>query len=97
MKRIAATILSGSGALALTARLALAGPCSTHNSYWDWVERQQECAWHGGYAWGAPEYPCWNHGPQAHFGTWRGPYTYGYYGYPYPYGYAYPYHGYGWR
>ena len=88
MTRIAAIILTALGALAVTTGLALAeSPYGVHD-YWSRVERAQECAWGGGraYAWGAPEYPCWDRAPPAgyyppgagYYGSWQRPPAYGY-------------------
>ena len=103
MTRIAVMIVMAAAALAVTAGLARAESAYGPHDYWSRVERAQECAWGGGraYAWGAPEYPCWNTAPRAGYGASPAPPGYGY-AQPYPYGYAYPYqypysYGYGWR
>ena len=92
-------IAAAAGVVVAMSGLALAeSPYGIHD-YWSRVERAQECAWHGGYAWNSPEYPCWNTAPRAYYGASRAPPGYGY-AQPYRNDYAYPYqypYSYGWR
>jgi hypothetical protein len=101
MTRMAAMIVTAAGAIVVTTGLALAESPNGVHDYWSRVERAQECAWGGGraYAWGAPEYPCWNRAPPAgYYGSSAPPPGY------YPPGAGYygtwqrpPAYGYGWR
>jgi len=101
MIRTGAIFVMVAGALIVTTGLALAeSPYGVHD-YWSRVERAQECAWGGGraYAWGAPEYPCWNNAPRpGYYGNSAPPAGY------YPPGAGYygawqrpPAYSYGWR
>jgi hypothetical protein len=108
MSRLASLIGAAAAALIMTAAFALAESPYGFHDYWSRVEAAQECAWHGGYAWDSPEYPCWNYGPRAAYAPPGSAYypPAGYY--PPPpafygsspppgYGYRNPYYGYGWR
>ena len=99
MTRKATIIFAAAGALgivAATSGLARADSAlGAHRSWWDQVEKAQECAMGGGnpYVY-ALQSPCISTPPAAYADARRA-YP-GYYGYPaYGYGYAAPYLGYG--